>query len=147
MQWNRHDYVELAPSKTFIVKRCAEPACHQMSQMNLTSVLKFVNDLANNTPATVRSHRCIKVNRTVRAVRACEHTRNSAFKGLGALLTKRCNDPHRLCFALLAEIFASPSLAAAERAYRRVKERRSRFEQFKLARRDHISPRCALLPR
>ena len=81
------------------------------------------------------------------AVGACERGRNSAFEGLGALLTKRRNDTRGLCFALLAEMFASSSLAAAERAYRRVEKRRSRFEQFKLAKRDHTSPRCALLPK
>ena len=118
-----------------------------MPQVNLTAVLKIVNDLADDTAASVRGHCCIKVNCAMRAIGACERGRNSAFEGLGALLTKRRNDTHGLCFALLAEILASPSLAAAQRAYRRVKKRRSRFEQFKLSKRDHISPRCALLPK
>jgi hypothetical protein len=138
MQWDGHDYVELTPAKTFIVKRCAEPACYEMSQVNLTPVLKIVNDLANDTAAAVRSHRCIKVNFAMCAVGACEHGRNSAFEGLGTLLAKWRNDTHGFCFALLAEIFASLSLAGAESAYGRVKKRCGRFEQFKLAKRDHI---------
>jgi hypothetical protein len=118
-----------------------------MSQVDLTAVLKIMNDLADNTAPSVRGHCCIKVNCAMGAIGACERGRNSAFEGLGALLTKRRNDTHGLSFALLAEIFASSNLAAAKRAYRRVKKRRGSFEQFKLAKRDHISPRCALLPK
>src|SRR4029077_6654314 len=116
MQWHRHDHVKLAPAQALVVKRCAEPACHEMSQVNLTAVLKIMDDLADDTAATVRGHCCIKVNCAMGAVGACERARNGAFEGLGALLTKRRNDMHRLCFASLAEIFASASLAATERA-------------------------------
>jgi hypothetical protein len=128
MQWYRHNYVELASSETLIVKRCAEPTCHEMSQVNLTPVLKVVNDLANNTAAAVRGHCRVKINCAMGAVGACERDRNSPLERFGALLTKRRNDTGGLCFALRAEIFASPSLAAAKRAYRRVKKRRGRFE-------------------
>jgi hypothetical protein len=147
VQWHRHDYVKFASAKTLIVKRCAEPTRHEMSQVNLTAVLKIMDDLADDTAATVRGHCCIKVNCAMGAVGACERGRNGAFEGLGALLTKRRNDTHGFCFASLAEIFASSSLATAESAYRRVKKRRGRFEQFKLAKGDHISPRYALLPK
>src|SRR6266496_3234791 len=144
MQWDGHDNVKLTPAKAFIVERCAEPACHEMSQVNLTPVLKIVNDLANDSVAAVRSHRCIKVNFTVSAVGTCELGCNRAFEGLGTLLAKWRNDTHGFCFASLAEIFAGLSLATAESAYRRVDKRRGRFEQFKLAKRDHISARPAL---
>jgi hypothetical protein len=144
MQWDGHDYVKLAPVKTFIVKRCAEPACHEMSQVNLTPVLKIVNDLANDTAAAVRSHRCIKVNFAMGAVGACESCPNSAFEGLGTLLAKWRNDAHGLCFALFTQIYASLGFGAADSAHRRIEKRRGRFEQFKLAKRDHISARCAL---
>src|SRR5437899_9980657 len=122
MQWHTHDYVKFASAKTLIVKRCAEPACHEMSQMNLTAVLKIMDDLADNTAAPVRGHCCIKVNCAMGAVGTCERGRNSAIEGLGALLTKRRHDAQALCFALLAEVFASASIAATERAYRRVKQ-------------------------
>ena len=137
----------MAPAQTLIVKRCAEPTCHQMSQVNLTAVLKIVNDLANNPAATVRGYCCIEVNRAMGAVGACEDSRNSAFERLGTLPAKRRNDSHGFCFALLAEIFASSSFAAADCAYRRVKKRRSGFEQFKLAKGDHISTRYASIPK
>jgi len=96
--------------------------------VNLTPVLKVVNDLADNTATAVRGHCCIKINCAMGAVGACERGRNSAFKGLGALLAKWSNDTHSLCFALLAEIFPSSSLATTERAYRWVEKRSYRFE-------------------
>src|SRR4029077_1273366 len=115
VQWHRHDHVKWAPAQTLVVKRCAEPACYEMSQVNLTAVLKIMDDLADDTAATVRGHRCIKVNCAMGAVGACERAPNSAFEGLGALLTKRRHDTHSLCFASFAEIFASSGLATAER--------------------------------
>jgi hypothetical protein len=96
MQWHGHDYVELVPLETFIVKRRAEPARHEMPQMNLTHVLKVVNDLSDDTAAAIRSHCCIKVNCAMGAVGARERGRNSALEGLGALLTKRRHDTLRL---------------------------------------------------
>jgi hypothetical protein len=147
MQRYGHNYVKMPPAKTFIIKRRAKPTRHKMSQMNLAAVLKIVNDLADDTATAVRSHCCIKVNGPMSAVRACERSPNGTFERLGALLTKRRNDPYRPCFALLAEMFARSSLSAAKRAYGWVKKRRGRFEQFKLAKREHVSPKCALLPR
>jgi hypothetical protein len=138
MQWDGHDYVELTPAKTFIVKRCPKPTCHQVPQVNLTPVLKIVNDLANDTAAAVCGYCRIEVNFAMGAVGARERGLNRAFEGLGTLLAKWRNNTHGFCVALLAEIFASSSLAAAESAYRRVEKRCGRFEQFKLAKRDHI---------
>jgi hypothetical protein len=81
MQWHRHDHVKFASAKTLIVKRCAEPTCHEMSQVDLTAVLKIMNDLADNTAPSVRGHCCIKVNCAMGAIGACERGRNSAFEG------------------------------------------------------------------
>jgi hypothetical protein len=145
MQWDGHNDVKFTPPKTFIVKCRIEPARHKMSQMNLTPVLKIVNDLANDTAAAVCGHRCIKVNLAMGAIGARERGRNGAFEGLGTLLAKWCDDTHGFCFALLAKVLAGLSLAAAESAYRRIQKRCSRLEQFKLAKRDHISATCALL--
>jgi hypothetical protein len=147
MQWHRHDYVEMKSAKTFIVKRCAKPARYEMSQVNLTAVLKIMNNLTDDAATAVRGHRCIKVNCAVGTVRTGKSGRNSALEGLRALPTKRRNYSCGLRFALLTEIFARSSLAVTERAYRGVKKRRSGFEQFNFAKRDHISPKCALLPR
>jgi hypothetical protein len=145
MQWDGHNDVKMTPAKTFIVKCRIEPARHKMSQMNLTAVLKIVNDLANDTAAAVCGHRCIKVNFAMGAIGASERGRDSAFEGLGTLLAKWWDDTHGFCFALLAKVLAGLSLAAAESAYRRIQKRCSRLEQFKLAKRDHISATCALL--
>ena len=144
MQWDGHYYVKFTPAKTFIVKRSIEPTRHEVPQVNLTPVLKIVNDLANDTAAAVCGHRCIKVNFAMGAIGASERGRDSAFEGLGTLLAKGRNDTHGFCFALLAKVLAALSLAAAESAYRWVQKRCSRLEQFKLAKRDHISARCAL---
>jgi hypothetical protein len=145
MQWDGHDDVKFTPAKTFIVKRRIEPTRHEMSQMNLAPVLKIVNDLANDTAAAVCGHRCIKVNFAMGAVGASERRRYSALEGLGTLLAKWRNDTHGFCFALIAEMLAGLSFAGAESAYRRVQKRCSRLEQFKLAKRDHISTTYALL--
>src|SRR5437763_16502823 len=115
-----------------------------MSQMNLTAVLKIVNDLPDNTAAAVCGHCCIKVNCAMGAVGTCERRRNSAFEGFGALLTKRRDDRGGFCFASLAEIFASPCLAAAQRADLREKEHRPRCEQIKLAKNERHSSWCAI---
>src|ERR1700745_1375718 len=123
MQWHGYDYIKFALAKTLIVKRCAEPACHEMSQMNLTPVLEIMNNMANDPATAVCGHRGIEVNRAMGAICACESARNSAFEWLGALLAKWRDDTRGLGFALLAEIFASSSPAAAQRAYRRVKKR------------------------
>jgi hypothetical protein len=81
VQWHRHDYVKFASAKTLIVKRCAEPTCHEMPQVDLTAVLKIMNDLADDTAPSVRGHCCIKVNCAMGAIGACERGRNSAFEG------------------------------------------------------------------
>ncbi len=145
MQWDGHDDIKFTPAKTFIVKRRIEPTRYEMSQVNLTAVLKVVNDPANDTAAAVCGHRCIKVNFAMGAVGASERRRYSAFEGLRTLLAKGCNDTHGFCFALLAKILAGLSFAAAESAYRRVQKRCGCLEQFKFAKRDHISATCALL--
>ena len=132
------------PRRRSSSQRCAEPACHEMSQMNLTAVFKIVDDLANDTAAAVCGHRCIKVNCAMGAVGAGERAGNSAFEGLGALLAKWRNDTHGLCFALLAEIFASstscrrklriPAGKEATRPLRTIQtcEARSYFNQVRI---------------
>src|SRR2546421_5729905 len=118
-----------------------------MSQMNLTAVLKIMNDLADNTAAAVCGHCCIKVNCAMGAVGTCEHGRNSAIEGFGALLTKRRDDTHGFCFALLAEIFASPSLAAAQGAYRRGKKRNPPLPPIKNSKSGQIFSQIPLFPK
>jgi hypothetical protein len=128
MQRHRNDHVEFASTKAVIIKRRIKPACHEMSQVNLAPVLKVMYDLADDAATAVRGHRGIKVERAMRTVGACERARNGTFERLGALLAKRRNDAHGLCFTLFAEIFTSSSFVTTERAYRRVKKRRGRFE-------------------
>src|SRR5262249_55043921 len=144
MQWHGNNQVEFTSAKAFIIKCRTKPARDEMSQVNLAPVLKVVNDLADDSATAVRGNRGVKVNRAMSTVSACECARDSTFERLGALLAKRRNDAQGLCLASRTEIFASSSLAAADRAHRRVKERGGRFEQFKLAKRDHISASCAL---
>src|SRR5262245_21970373 len=130
-------------AKAIIIKCRTKPACQEMSQVNLAPVLKVVNDLADDAATTVRGNSGLKVDRAMRAVGACENTGNGPFKWLGTLLAKRRNDTHGFCFALHAEIFTSSSLTTADCAYRRIEKRCGRPEQFKRAKRDHISTRFA----
>ena len=43
----------MAIAQPFIIQRCAKPARHNMAQVNLTAVFKFVDDFANDAAAPV----------------------------------------------------------------------------------------------
>src|SRR5881409_3566317 len=122
-----------------------EPARYKVTQVNLASVFKFMDDLANDTATAVCGHRCVEVNRAMGAVGAGKLAGNGTFEGLRAFLAKWRDDADDLRFALIAEIVASSHVSTADRAHRRVKKRYGRFQWFKLVKRDHISARFALL--
>jgi hypothetical protein len=141
--WN--DDVESAATKPFVIQRSMEPAPYKMTQVNLASVFKFVDDFANDTATPVCGHRCVKVNRAMGAVGAGKLAGNGAFEWLGAFLAKWRDNADGLCFALIAEILASSNVFLAHCTNWRVKKRNHRFQWFKLMKRDHISARFALL--
>jgi hypothetical protein len=53
-----------------------------MTQVDLPIVFEFVNDVANDTAATVCGHRCAEVNRTMRAVCARKRSVDRTLEGL-----------------------------------------------------------------
>jgi hypothetical protein len=81
--------------------------------MNLASVFKFVDDLADDTATAVCRHRCVEVNRAMGAVGTGKLAGNSAFERLGAFLAKWRDDADGLCFTLIAEILISSHASPA----------------------------------
>ena len=116
VQWHRHDDVELASAKPLVIQRSMEPARYQVTQVNLPSVFKFMDDLANDPTTAVCGHRCVEVDRAMGAVGADKLAGNGAFEGLGAFLAKWRYDADDLRFALIAEIVASSHVSTADRA-------------------------------
>jgi len=117
-----------------------------MTQINLTPVLKGVNDLADDPATAISCDGCIEMNRAMGTVGACKRVRDCAFKWLGALLAKRCDNADGFCVALIAKIFTGSDICAADVANRRIEKRCDCTYSIKLWERDHISTRLALLP-
>src|SRR6266516_1877892 len=144
VQWHRHHNGELASAKPFVIQRSMKPARYEVTQVNLPSVFKFMDDLANDPTTAVCRHRCVEVNRAMGAVGTGKLAGDGAFEGLGAFLAKWRDDADGLRFAPIAEILASSHVSPADCANWRVKKRYRRFQRLKLAKRDHISARFAL---
>jgi hypothetical protein len=53
-----------------------------MTQMDLAVVFEFVNDVANDSAASVCGDRCVEVNRAMRTIRAAKRSVDGAFEGL-----------------------------------------------------------------
>jgi hypothetical protein len=53
-----------------------------MTEVNLTVVLKFVDDVANDSASAVRGDRCVEVNRAMGTVRAAKRSVDGTFEGL-----------------------------------------------------------------
>jgi len=69
-------------AQSFIIQRSAKPARYKMTQMDLTVVFKFVNDIADDTAATVRGDRCAEVNGAMGTIRAAKGSVDGAFERL-----------------------------------------------------------------
>jgi len=102
-------------AKTLIVKRCAEPPCHEMSQVNLAAVLKVMDDLADDYRGPVCRHCCIKVNCAMGAVRACERSRIAPSKAR-SIAGKTVQRDEWLLLRIAGRDIRQLDLATAERA-------------------------------
>src|SRR5207244_10465538 len=60
MQRNGNNRIETAFAKTFVVERGHQPARDQMAKMNLASVFKIENDVANDSAASVSRNRGVE---------------------------------------------------------------------------------------
>src|SRR4029077_10109893 len=119
MQRHWNDNVKTMAPKPGIIEGCAEPACHQMAQIDLAAVFKIVNNLAGDPAAAIGGGRGVKMNWAMGAVRTRKLTGNCAFKRFGTSCTKRRNNTRGLFLAFSAEILARPDYRRADRADRR----------------------------
>jgi hypothetical protein len=143
MKRHRHDYIEVASAKSFIVQRRVEPTRYKMAQMNLATVFKFVDDLANDTATAVRGHGCVEVNRAMGTVGTGKGVGDRTLERFRTFFAKWRDDTDSFCFALIAQILASSNPFTADCAERRVKKRNGRFPQVKLLKSDHVSAKSA----
>jgi|SRR6516225_11431733 len=102
MKGHRHDYIEVALAKSLIVQRRVEPTRYKMTQINLATILKFVDDLANDTATAVCGHGCVEVNRAMGTVRTDKSVDDRTLERFRAFLTKWRDDAGGFCFALIA---------------------------------------------
>src|SRR5438034_2414141 len=117
-----------------------------MTQIDLTPVLKVMNDVADDPATAICGNSGIEMNRAMGAVCAGKRVRNRALERFGAFLAKRRNNAHDLCFALITEILAGSNICSTNRADRWIEKRYDRSQRIKLAKRDHVSTRFALTP-
>src|SRR6266511_6188038 len=82
MERHRHDDVEFVIAQPFIIECSTKPARYNMTQVDLAVVFEFVNDVANDTAATVRGDRCVEVDRAMRTIGAAKRSVDGAFAGL-----------------------------------------------------------------
>src|SRR4030095_6438522 len=144
MQRHRDDKGEPAITQPFVVQRSTEPARHGLTQVNLATVLKVVNNLANNPATAIGRNGRVEVNGAMGAIGAREFTGYGAFKRLGAFLTKWRNNTDDFCFALITEMLAGSNICATDCANRWIEQRCDCTQSIKLWKRDHISTRFAL---
>src|SRR5439155_25546668 len=145
-QRHRHDHVDPSTTTAYVIQRSAEPARNALTQINLVTVLKVVNDLANNPATAVCGNGRVEVNGTMGAIGAGEFTGNRAFEWFGAFLAKRRYNADDLCFALITEILAGSNICSTDLADRWIEKRCDSPQPIKLWKRDHISSRFASTP-
>src|SRR5213082_3155450 len=89
MQRNGNDRIETAFAKTFVVERGHQPARDQMAKMNLASVFKIENDVANDSAASESRNRGVEMEDAMGAVGAGKGGGNCAIKRHGTFRAKR----------------------------------------------------------
>src|SRR5262249_53181186 len=72
MQRHRYDDIEALVAQSFIIESSTKPACYKMTQVCLAVVFEFVDDIPNDSAATVCSNRNIEVDRAMRTIRAAK---------------------------------------------------------------------------
>src|ERR1051325_11857354 len=75
MQRHRHDEIEAPAAQPRIAQAFAEPARDRMAEVTLLSVLKLMENVANEPAAAISGHRALEVEFPVLAI--------GAAKGLG----------------------------------------------------------------
>src|SRR5205085_6083800 len=103
MQRNGNDRIETAFAKTLVVERGHQPARDQMAKMNLASVFKIENDVANDSAASVSRNRGVEMEDAMGAVGAGKDGGNCAIKRLGTFRAKRRPNSANFCVAFAAK--------------------------------------------
>src|SRR6266446_1942763 len=144
MKRNGNDRVETAFAESLIVERGDQPARDQMTKMDLAAVFKIENDVANNAAAAVGRDGGIEMERAMRAVSAGKRGCDCTVKRLGTSRAKRWHNSRNLRFAPATKIFAETDRRGADRAGRRIEQRRESAEKARCCHGRHISTSRAL---
>ena len=123
MQRDRDNKVEPTIANPGIVQGCAQPTSHEMTQINLATVLKIVNDPADDPPTAIGGDGRVEMNCAMSAVGATKRPDNSALERLRAFLAKRGTDANSFRSALIAEMLTGSNVRRADYADRWIKER------------------------
>src|SRR5260370_4263779 len=107
--------------------------------MDLASVFKVMDDLANDSATAIRRDSSVKMNRSMRAVRANKRAGNCAFERLGTSPAKGRDDTRGLLLTFCAKVVVRSDYRRANRANRRVKQRGQLAQTPKMFEPRHIS--------
>ena len=107
MEWNRDQQVEVPSAQPGIAEGFSEPASEGVAQVTMMSVLKFMDQLANQSAAPINRDGRIEMQDAMLAVGARKGLGNCAGKWLGAFRAKRGRNSRSPLPATLAEIFGS----------------------------------------
>ncbi|HZR78462.1 MAG TPA: hypothetical protein VFA58_04595 [Chthoniobacterales bacterium] len=82
MQRYGNNHVEMAMTEPFVVHRGQEPACDEVAEMKLFSVLKVQDYVPNDSAGAVTRDRRLEVKLAMRAIGAGERSCNGTVKWL-----------------------------------------------------------------
>src|SRR5207253_4206909 len=106
LQRNGNNRIETAFAKTFVVERVHQPARDQIAKMNLASVFKIENDVANDSAASVSRNRGVEMQEAMGAVGEGKEGGNCAMKRRGTFREKRRHNSANFGCAFAARICA-----------------------------------------
>ena len=138
MQRHGDEPIKAPATETDIIERIRQPLRHNMTQVDLTIVLKIVDDTPNDAATPISRDRCLEIEFTMSTIRARKPIGNRAGERLRACFAERRHDPRRLRIAIAAKILRRTDSSGADRADRRIKERDKRFNRFEHSECDHI---------
>src|SRR5262249_54948532 len=130
--------VELVAAQPIIIQRSTEPPRYKMTKVDLAVVFELMNNVANDTAATVCGDRSGKINCAMRAIRTAKHSVDGAFEGLLTCLTKWRPDADDLCFTAITQILPGSHLFPANGAGCRIEQRYGCLKQLRFVERDHF---------
>ena len=134
-----NDNVEPAIAKTGIAYSFTKPPTEGMTEMLLSAVLEFMDELPNEASAAIYSDRGFEMQRAIFAIRAIECLRNRAGEWFGALGAKWGSNAGCPALTTRAKIFVGFHRLRTNSAQRRIEKRRERPQSFSGRKIEHIS--------